>query len=490
MHPQVANSVVSAQILTGLCEGLFVYDPYTCKPVPALAESWTENGKTWKFQIRKNAKFENGDLITAHTIQTAWLNILDPKVNYPFASLLDCIKGAQNYRLGKNKDKNSVAINVENDFTLIVTLTVPTQHFAKILCHHAFSAVHPTQLDDGKKHLGKYVLKNSKNAFIPISNGPFKVETYNKDLIKFVKNPKYWDKDSVELDVILIKMNMKPDDITDAFNRGEIHWTNSSANINDIVGYNTIQYSPGFSTEYLFFKVEESPLNNAEFRKALLLAIPYKELRKGYLLPASTLIFPLIGYPKIKGIEEYNKPQAKQIIEKLNLNEKDKTVKIKFPDTSYHKELANILKNAWTEIGLQVELDFVNYSKYYPSIQKSGYHLATMTWVGDFADPIAFLELFKKSSGLNDSKWKNDDFEKLIMKANSEYKQKERYELLAEAEQILLDSSVIIPISHSPSINIIDLSTLSGWYSNPLNIHPFKFIKFVPPKMLPGIVKR
>ena len=149
LHPHVSYNADEAQLLTALCEGLFIYDPLTLEPIGGVAESWKiTGGRTWRFNIRENARFENGDEITATTFKEAWLNLLSPELNCPYASLLDCIDGVADWRLGKLKNKNQIGIQVESERVLTVYTTSPCQYLPLILCHHAFSAVHPSQLKD------------------------------------------------------------------------------------------------------------------------------------------------------------------------------------------------------------------------------------------------------------------------------------------------------------------------------------------------------
>ena len=126
---------------------------------------------------------------------------------------------------------------------------------------------------------------------------------------------------------------------------------------------------------------------------------------------------------------------------------------------------------------------------YYNSLKANDYDLGTITWIGDFADPLAFLEMFRPNSNLNDSDWKNQEFERIILKSHAEKDFKKRYEMLSKAEELLLGEGVIIPISYRLSVNIIDIYSIGGWYSNAIDIHPFKFIKFIKPQPVPGLVK-
>ena len=423
LHPHAAYNANEAQILTGLYEGLCSYDPYTLQPIAGLAKDWriSTDGLTWTFTLRDNLTFENGDPITAQVFCDSFINLLNPSLDLPYASLLDCVKGVKEYRNGKAADTSHIGLYAESDTSLKISLVYPAEQLANILCHHAFSAVHPSQLKEITRYAGKSSFTSPSTAFKPIASGPFKIESFTGDKIRLVKNPSYWDTKSVRLPAISLLLDNDADKMTEAFNQGTIHWLCGSVNLNKVAAAYTIHITPMFATEYFYFKTKTSPCNNQIIREALLAAIPYTELRKDYLIPAKTLVFPLTGYPAVPGVDKQDMPKAE------------------------------------------------------------------ISWIGDFADPLSFLELFRTDSTLNDSGWHNIDYENFIKKASAEQNRKTRFDYLAKAEQLLLDSSVLIPLSHVPAINVIDLSDIKGWYVNAVNIHPFKFIRFAQPDPLPGV---
>ena len=489
LHPHVAYNANEAQILTGLYEGLCVYDPYTLQPVSGLAKSWkvSSDGLTWTFTLRDNLTFENGDPITAQVFCDSFINLLNPALNLPYASLLDCIKGVKEYRSGKISDTAHIGLYAESDTSLKISLVYPAEQLANILCHHAFSAVHPSQLKAITQYAGKSSFANPSAAFTPISSGPFKIESFTTEKIRLVKNPAYWDAESVPLPAISILLDEDADKMTEAFNQGAVHWLCGSVNLNKVAAAYTIHITPMFATEYFYFKTDTAPCNDQPVREALLAAIPYTELRKDYLIPAKTLVFPLTGYPTVPSVDKQDVAKAEKLLKKLPQTETTKPVKILLPETAFYAGQAALLKNAWEKIGIATEITTVPFEEYYGRLKTDDYHLAVISWIGDFADPLAFLELFRPDSSLNDSGWHNTEYENFIKKASAEQNRKKRFEYLAKAEQLLLDSSVLIPLSHVPAINVIDLSDIKGWYVNAVNIHPFKFIRFAQPDPLPGI---
>lgn len=489
LHPHISYDADEAQILTALYEGLFVYDPFTLEPVGGIAEAWNvTGGRTWRFMLRKNAKFENGDKITAQTFKDSWFALLSPEENCPYASMLDFIDGAADFRTGKLKNKNQVGIKVESDEVLVVYTASPAEHLPSVLCHHAFGAVHPSQLKISQQALKRDEIKNAKKAFKPISSGAYKIEKFTEENLILVKNEKYWDHSFLSIPKINIFLKLEEEEAAKKFNLGELDWIGNLAGMKDIADKSSIHIAPMFSTEYFFFRTDTGISANPKIREALLLAIPYEKLRGGYLIPASTLVFPLNEYPKITGVEEYNIYKAREILDSLNLSSEDKIIKVKIPENEHYNKLLKILTNAWKVLGFEIVSEKHVYAEYFPKLKTPDYNLGVISWIGDFADPMAFLENFRAGSGLNNSAWQNKEYENSIRLAGSEKNLKKRYKYLSEAEQRLIKDSVIIPLSHNPSANIIDIYSFSGWYTNAINIHPFKFIKFKYQKILPGIV--
>lgn len=488
LHPQLIFESTTMQIVTATNEGLFTYDPYSALPVKALAENFSFSGKTWRFNLRKDAFFENGDPITAETIKQSWLNLLSPDADFAYASLLDCIQGAHDYRTGKNKDQNSVAIYVEDKQTLSVYLTEPTPHLASILCNPAFAAIHPSQLEYAINHMKTKTNVTAKNAFIPISSGPFKIAKYDEKQITFVKNEKYWDTKAVQVKGLILRMDLSEAEQAKSFNNGELHWT-KNATLTDVVGTRIINYAPMFATSFFFFNVNDKNVANDKLRKALLFAIPYEKLRADFQLGAETLIFPLAGYPEVRGVSEQNLNQAKKLISELKLKSEEKTLTIKIYDYEFQKKLATILKEAWEKLGLTVNIKLIpTGAVLQQSLAINDYSVSSITWIADFADPVAMLELFRGNSTLNESGWADKHFDELLSKAGTETDISKRYKILSEAEAYLLDKGLLIPLAYSFSLNVVDTGEIGGWFPNALDVHPFKFIYFKTRELAPGFI--
>jgi len=152
------------------------------------------------------------------------------------------------------------------------------------------------------------------------------------------------------------------------------------------------------------------------------------------------------------------------------------------------ERIAALMAGAWLEkLGVPAKIDIVPFRQYFQSLKQDDYDVGNTTWIGDFADPYTFLQMWCKDSNLNDARYNDKDYEDLIDKSMTE-EGTQRWKTLAEAEKLLLSRGNVLPISYSPSLNIIDLEEIGGWYPNVLDIHPFKYMAFRNLRPLPGVV--
>ena len=475
-----------AQLFTGIYVGLFYYHPLTLAPVPALAERWvlSEDRMLWTFTIRRNARFSNGDPVRAEDFRSAWLSLLEPGRDAYYSSFFDIIEGARDFRNGIKTDPESVGITAADDRTLIVKLNSPASYFPALLCHHSFSPIHPSMIDKTD-----WSPAGTNNWQPPVSNGPFRIDTMNDESIVMQKNDQYWDRDRVALNKIIIKFADTPEDASHLWNSGEARWIAGNVNMEALTDLSGIQLNEMFATHYYFIRSEEKPWNDYRVRRAMTLVLPWEEIRNGYLLPTETLIYPFLGYPKIKGISESDIEEALRLMAEAGYENGEglPELVIRLTPSRDAQRVGILMANAWKEIlNFEVRVEVFPFDGYFESLREGGYTIASSTWIGDFADPYAFLHMFRRDSSLNESRLNDPDYEMLIERSMVEEGQ-ERLATLAEAEKILLERGVVIPVCFIPALNIVDLGELDGWYLNVLDIHPFKYMNFRAFRPLPGV---
>jgi oligopeptide transport system substrate-binding protein len=471
-----------AQLFTAIYEGLFSYHPITLEPVPALAEKWelSNDKKQWTFTLRANAKYSNGDPVTAEDFRAAWLSILSPDKEAPYSSLYDIIEGAKEYRNGEIQDASKVGIIVSGPRTLVVKLNAPASFFPSMLSHHSFSPIHPSMLN-----------VDDWTASPPISNGPFRIIEMDEDKIVFEKTDNYWDAKNVSLNKITARFTETGEDASRLWNSGEARWISGDVDFDALTDLSGIQANPMFATYYYFIRSGEKPWNDYRLRRALILALPWDEIRLGHYQPASTLIYPLPGYPKINGLSETNIDEAVKLLAEAGFPGGKGLPELVFRITPSPEaaRITGLMANAWKEqLGIPVRVEIVPYSRYFQALKTGGYNVGFSNWIGDFADPYTFLQMWRRDSNLNDSGYNDDDYEALMEKSMLEEGRAARWAILAEAEQLLLDRGSVLPISFSVAYNVVDMGELDGWYPNALDIHPFKYFSFKAFHPLPGVV--
>jgi len=475
-----------AQLYTAIYEGLFSYHPLTMEPVPAAARRWeiSEDRKQWTFTIRENARFQNGDPLRAEDFKAAWLSMLEPGRDAPYSSLFDIIEGAQDFRLGR-AGAGKVGISCPDDKTLVVRLNSPAAFFPSMLCHHSFGPIHPA------------MLKN-ENWTQPVSNGPFYIETISNSEIVFLKNHQYWDARRVSLNKLTIKFASNGDEASAMWNSGEARWLHGDFNLETLTDRSGIEVNAMFATHYYFIRSAREPWNDYRLRRALSLVVPWNKIREGYSLPAKTLIFPIPDYPRIEGLDTAGSAaailagaeEAERLMTEAGypLGTGLPELVIRIPPSREAARIAALMAEAWyTQLGVKVKIDEVPFRMYFDSLKLGDYDVGSTTWIGDFADPYTFLQMWRRDSNLNDAQHNDNDYETLMERSMNEEGIK-RWETLAEAEEMLLYRGNILPISFSPAVNVIDLAEIDGWFPNVLDIHPFKYLSFRTRRPLPGVV--
>ena len=470
-----------AQLFTALYEGLFSYHPATMEPIPAAAEQWklSEDKKQWTFTIRETARFWNGDPLRAEDFRAAWISLLEPGRNSPYSSLFDLIEGAREYRTGALRDPVQVGIETRGEKTLIVRLASPASFFPSMLCHHSFSPIHPSMIN-----------RENWNLESPVSNGPFFIREHTEGQIVLAKNEQYWDAPRVSLNRIIIKYTGSGDEASGLWNSGEARWISGEVNLDALTDRSGIQVNAMFATHYYYIRSAEKPWTDYRIRRALVLALPWEEIRQGHFLPAKTLIFPIPGYPEIEGLDLTNEEEAKNLLIEAGYpyGAGLPDLVIKLNPSEEAARIGGLMAKTWKEkLGVPVRIEVVPYNRYFQSLKGGGYGVGSSTWIGDFADPYTFLQMWRRDSNLNDAHYDDADYERLMEKSMGE-EGKQRWSTLAEAEKLLLERGTVLPISYSPAINIVDINELDGWFSNALDIHPFKYLSFRAFRPLPGVV--
>lgn len=481
--PLSAYTTGEAQIFTGIYEGLVGYDPFNLDPVPATASRWeiSPDGRRYRFSIRTDAKFSNGDRVLAEDFRDTWLMLLDPEANAAYASLLDVVRGARAYRAGEVTEPTDVGIRAVSDRILEVELEHRATHFLRVLAHHSFVPVHRS-------------VRASRDWSDPRAipaNGPYTVTFADDTAILLTANPAYWDRARVAFESIRIEFDADAQAVTDRFNSGRIHWVRDGVDLKHVARPEHLMINLLYATTYYQLSGVREPFNDPRVRRAMALLLPWERIRSAgrWYVPATSLVPDVPSYPPAVAIDATDRDEALRLLDEAGFPNGTgmPPIVISIPTSLEQDGVAQHMVESWeSALDVAVMIEVIPYPEYHSSVDRRGYMVSTMSWVGDFADPLTFLDMWVTGSNLNTSGYSNPEYDDLVRRAIG-MTGNERYETLSAAEQILLSDGIVLPISHSPAINLIDLELIDGWYPNPLDIHPFKHIRPMSDEPVPNV---
>jgi oligopeptide transport system substrate-binding protein len=458
LDPGLASDVTSANILLNIMDPLVVLDE-DLNPVPNAAESIerSDDGLTVTFTLRDDIKWTNGDPVTAEDYEWSWKRTVSPELGADYAYQFYGIEGAQEYNsCDPKKDDcaalaDKMAVNAVDDKTLEVKLTSAQPWFEQQVAHHSFLAVN-------RKAVEQFGDKWTEPANI-VTNGPFKLERWqhnsNIDIVK-------WDEWRNADDVTLTRVNgrMISDGLTavQAFEAGELDVNNQPPSPDEMARLKeTPEYQqyPGLGTYYYGVNVKNIP--DVKQRRAMSLAIPRQSIidnvTQADQIPATG--FTPEGMPGFDTINpdspftpaEGDMDQAKQLMGEVASPKKDITLYIN--DSPGHREIAVAIQAAWEELGIKSTIkqqEFQQYLEFLGPPPNADVDVYRLGWIGDFVDAINFLELWTCESGNNSTNYCNKDYDALIEQARSEKDNDARYELYAQAEDILFGENGDMPV--------------------------------------------
>lgn len=480
LDPAHSFTTTEAQLYSAVYEGLVSYHPLTLAPLPAAASHWiiSPDGLTYTFFLRPEGKYWNGETVTASDFRDAWFRLIDPEEQAEYSFMLDIIKGAYEYRNGESTDKELVGIRAAGPLILEVELKESADYFLKILCHHSFAPVNPLNIEDGR-------WKSGPSA---VGNGPFYLYSRTAETAVFRKNILYWDADKVKLDEIRVNFSDDAEKNTADFNRGVLHWAPSGVYLGNVDKADNLVTNPLFGTTYFFFTAHTAALESPEVRRGLSLILPWDRIRstKNFFLPSDSLVPGIPGYPEYKGIKRRDMQEALRLLHQAGYTKGSgiEPLTIRIPESRDSMYVASIMKQEWEKfLDLEVNIEVFRFTDYYEQLKSEDYSLGTTSWIGDYADPLTFLQMWTTDSNLNDSGYSDPLYDKLLDEALKEKDTKTRYNLMAEAERRLLDGALVLPIENYPAFNAVNTGILEGWFPNVLDIHPFKYMYLLKPEL-------
>jgi len=458
IDPHIVTGVPEHHILISLCEGLTIPNPFDNENLPGAAESWTvsDDGKVYIFKLRKNGRWSNGDPVTADDFVWSWQRILTASLGSQYPDMLYYLEGAQEYHTGQNNDFSSVGVKALDSHTLEVKLKAPTPFFTGLLSHYSTWPVHKeTVLKHGSidDRNGEWTRPGNF-----VCNGAFNLKSWelnNKIVVE--KNPMYWDASTVRLNEIHYYpvSNVMTEDRM--FRAGQLHVTSTLPSQKCPVyieeGNPDLRIDPYMGTYFYRLNTTNPYLNDVRVRKALAYSIDRKllveKVTKCGQIPAYSFTPPgSNGYEPTTSIP-FDPALAKELLAEAGYDSENQFPKLEilFNTNEDHRKVALAIQQMWQQnLGIEVELVNQDWKVYLSREMVGDFQVSRAGWIGDYEDPNTFLDLMRPNRGNNKTGWENEAYDTLVAKANSTNDQTLRYQLLDEAEKILIENMPVIPL--------------------------------------------
>ncbi len=481
IDPALNSAVDGGNMILHTFECLLTVDQEG-KLAPGQAESWetSEDGLTWTFHLRDGLKWSDGSALTANDFVYSWRRVCDPMVAAPYAeTVLGMVEGYAD-AIGGNLE--ALGVEAPDDKTLVVHLTQPCSYFGSLAAFATLSPVQQATIDANGD--GWAVAADTY-----VCNGSFYIsEWVPGSYIMCTKNPNYWNADAIKLDAIKFNLIEDPNASYSAYQTGEVLFIKDvpTEEIPSLEGNAEFHVEPIIGTYYLSLNTEREPFNDPKVRKALSLAIDREyvanTLMQGTYSPASNFMGP--GWIDTDGSQfidnanggkpyidtanhEANVEEAKQLLADAGYPDGAGFPSITYStnDAGYHKVVAEYLQQAWAEIGVELQVDIVEWASFTPMRRNGDYDASRNGWVGDYSDPSNMLDLLYSSNGNNDGKFNNAEYDAAMDTSRTTLDAAERSAALHKAEDILMNEAACVPVAYYNDFWLQSSKITGMWHS-------------------------
>jgi len=470
LDPQLNEETAGSHVIQQLFEGLMIQDDEG-NLIPGVATGYeaNEDNTEFTFTLREDARWSNGDSVTAQDFVYAWQRAATPATASPYAWYVE-LTGMENAAeiIAGNAEPDTLGVEAVDERTLRVTLTEPKPYFPAMTSYATLSPVHQATVEEFGDDW-----TDPENM---VSNGAYVLEDVSlNEFWRASKNPEYWDAENVVIEEITGYIINDSSQALTRWEAGEFDLlepipAGSFPRLKE--EYPDAAYSTPRLCSYYYQlnQRDDAPeaLKDVKVRKALSYAVDREiitdRVLQGGQTPGYTFTHeatagfeaPTIDY---SGWTQAERDEAaQQLWEEAGSPELDLTL-IYNTDES-HRQIATIISQMWKQkLGVEVTLENMEWSTYLDVRKAGNFDVARSAWCGDYNEPSTFLNILKTDQEQNDGKWSNTEFDALMDQAATSDNPQAQY---TEAEMILSNDMGIIPIYHYANVFMLD-PTLQGF---------------------------
>lgn len=502
---------------------------------PGAAERWerSDDGLIYTFYIRANARWSNGDPVTAQDYIHAWRRAMLPDFAADYTQLMFHIRGAESFfnwrteqlkqyaelaktgsgghadaaeslwQLTGDEFQDRVGLSAPDDKTLVVRLTQSTSYFLELVAFSIYMPVHAHSVEAATSVNPRTGMRQTRSDYWSnsITNGPYQIAKREfKRYLLLTANDHYWDRAAMKNSRIREDIITNAPTALTAYHAGEVDFLPDMPSAGPIPSDLSRADRPdvhlqkmagtyfyNFNCQPRLADGRENPLADVRVRRALSMAIDRKIIVKRVTQlnqPIARSYVPvgaIGGYrPPVEDGITFDPVRARQLLADAGYSDGSnlKGLSILYNTNAYHELSAQAIKSMWQEyLGVVVTLEGEEGKAFSVKLKKQDYTIARAAWFGDYADATTFLEKMTTNDGNNDCRWSNEQFDRLIEQAAFEPDPKRRNQVLASAESILLREAPMALIFQYVNLYLYDPQRLHGLRPNAWNRWRFEQVE-------------
>ncbi|MCJ2015619.1 peptide ABC transporter substrate-binding protein [Methylobacterium sp. J-076] len=488
LDPHKSSTVAEAHILRDLCDGLLTYDNFGAI-VPGAAKDWSvaADGLAYRFTLRPDGRWSNGEPVTSADFVSSLRRIMDPATGAKYAEVLFPIAGAAAVNRGE-KSPDTLGVGAPDTGTVEIRLEQPTPYFLELLTHQTAAPVHAASI-------ARYGEAFTRPGNL-VTNGPYRLlDRVPGDRILLEANPHHPDAASVAIRRVAY---LPTPDLSGAVRRyaaGEID------SLSDLPGDqmealrarfgSQVVLGPALGLAALAVNTRKAPFSDVRVRRALSLVIDREYLAQalyGGTMSAAYFLCPdgLDNYrtpPETEGRQGLpidHEEEARGLLAAAGFDPKTNPLQIeyRFNMSDNNRNTAVALAEMWRDLGIVTRFVYTDAKTHFAYLRDGGdFDIARMSWLADYADPQNFLFLLQTGNdGFNAGHWSNAAYDRLLAEAARERDLRRRAGMMYDAEAIALRELPWIPLMHYRTKALI-APRLQGYHPNLRNAAPTRYLR-------------
>jgi oligopeptide transport system substrate-binding protein len=465
-----------------LFEGLTVLGP-DGSPRPGVAEAWGSDveARQWIFHLRDEARWSDGEPVTAGDFRYAWQRTLDPATGAESAEYLYPLRGAAAINRGE-RALATLGVRVIDDATLVVLLDEADPDLPRRVALPPFFPV--------PEHIVTADPIGWPAGGSPVGNGPFTLVTWRaNDRLETVRSETYWGRDRVALEGVVLFPLEDPGTVFNLYRSGTLDWTTAFTIPNDEArrlleaGAPEAVATGVFQVYYLEVNTRRAPTDDGRVRRALELSLP-REAVAGSIFGFGQRAQRSFTTPDLPDWEPPAPPaggldEARRLLAEAGYPDGEGLGELTYLYNvgAAHAAVAEYLQGFWQrELGVRLVLVPMDFPSMEARALQGDYHLKRSGWLADLPDPSAFLTVFEGNNPNNPTGWHSPAYDRLMGAARRSADPVERRRLLQEAETLLLADAPILPIFQNATVQLIK-PYVTGIVPNPLDVVDWREVR-------------